>query len=258
MATALQYISMNFRSEVLKSRRSFTFWLTMIGAAFVPLVYAFAYIFKTKYFIPGPGVNPWTKFFMHEWEVVGFLLLPFYVILIGTMLGQTEQKAVAWKQILSQPIPRWSIYAAKLMMVTFTVLCCYGLFFVFTMLAGGIAGLLFPELKFLSVKPLFSMELLRGLKLFICSLSLIGIHTWLGIRFKNLALPTGTGVVMIILAVILLQGWKGVYLFPYAYPVLTLQQFGNPGLLKHEWFSLGYFLLFSIIGYVDFMRRKDY
>lgn len=68
----------------------------------------------------------------------------------------------------------------------------------------------------------------------------------------------GAGVIMIILAVILLQGWTGVYLFPYAYPVLTLQQFGAPGLLKHEWLSIGYFVLFALVGYIDFMRRKDY
>ncbi|RAJ08519.1 hypothetical protein LX64_01172 [Chitinophaga skermanii] len=257
MSTAIQYLQRNIRSEILKSRRSATSWLTIIGALFVPIVYCIVYLSYPEKMVPGPGANPWERLLAEEWMFVSFLLLPFYIILVGTLLGQTEHKANAWKQLLAEPVPRYSIYFGKLGIVLLTVAICYILFVGSSIVVGYFVGWVHPQLGFWKYTPPVGDVAVLVTRLYLVALPIMALHTWLGIRFKNFVLPAGIGLVMIIASLIMIRGWEYQYVFPYTYPTLTLNAKSTGSLYKHEYWAIGYFLLFSLLGYVDFLRKKD-
>ena len=70
------------RAEVLKTKRTASFWLTVMGAAFIPALFFLAYTVKPEGSIKQLAPAPWTVHFLYGWQALSSFLFPMYIILI--------------------------------------------------------------------------------------------------------------------------------------------------------------------------------
>ena len=73
--------------------------------------------------------------------------------------------------------------------------------------------------------------------------------------------PIGIGLALVIGGVTVFNlHWVHVYKFPYTYSMITsglVKQIGRSFLETHEWYSLGYFAFFMLLGFWDMKMRKE-
>ena len=245
-----------YRTEIIKSKHTFALWLAVLGAAFIPAVMFLIYLNRWESFVPKAGANPWAEFFGAAWNVVSFIFIPFFVVLLCTLVIGIEHKSNTWKQLFTLPVSKGTVYLSKLLIIISLTIACYVLFIGFLLVSGTVLGLFRSGLGFLSHTPDLLPVLKTGFKSFVSVLGILGIHYWLSIRLKNMILPIGIGLVGIVTATILVNFWKNIVYYPYAFTIISTSPMFKPTgfFADSEWYSLICFLIFSGLGYLDFRR----
>ncbi len=245
-----------YRTEIIKSKHTFALWLAVLGAAFIPAVMFLIYLNRWESFVPKAGANPWAEFFGAAWNVVSFIFIPFFVVLLCTLVMGIEHKSNTWKQLFTLPVSKGTVYLSKLLIVISLAITCYILFIGFLLVSGTVLGLFKPKLGFLSHMPGLLPVLKIGFKSFVSVLGILGIHYWLSIRLKNMILPIGIGLVGIVTATILFSRWAHVVYYPYAFTILSASPLQKPTgfFAASELYSIICFLVFVGLGYLDFRR----
>jgi len=251
----------SIKNEVVKLKRTFALWLSIISALFIPVIYFFYYLLKYESLIPKDGVNPWNSFISQQINNASPLLIPMFIVLVTSLVVQIEHKALGIKHLFTLPIPKWSVYFGKLIVVIGLVLFTYILFISLALLGGYIVGGIHKELQFWEFTP----DLHRYIKLLFRSftgvLGIVGLQFWLSFRIKNFIIPVGIGLILFITGLIVFRAEEAIY-FPYAYSMLSLFSMRGEDITALVWlpsisiYSLGYFLIFSIIGFLDIRRMN--
>lgn len=245
------------KAELIKTKRSASFWLSVIGAAVIPLIFFLAYVIKPeKSYSQG-----WDKHLMQGWQVFNAFLLPMFVILVCSLIPQIEYKNNTWKQVFASPQSIGAIFFSKWLTILIMILFLFLLFNIFLLLSGIVPNLFFSKFSFLNTS-IDWQELLRlNFKTFVSLLGIIAIQYWVSLRFRNFIVPIGIGLGLLVTALIIYQfRWEHVYKVPYALPVLTMEGVRDtegPLLQNHELNSIGYFVFFSILAFLDMRFRKE-
>ncbi len=250
-----------FQTELIKAKNTLALWLVIIGAAFVPTLFFLVYINRWERFVPPAGQNPWTLFFQTNFRTASFLFIPLFIILLCSLIVNIEHKSNAWKHLLTLPVSKGSLFLNKLLSILLLSLACYVLFMVFMLVSASLLGVFKPKLGFWNATPNL-VELLKvAAKSFVSSLGVLAIHYWLSLRFKNMFVSIGIGLMCVITVTILVGRWDKTVFIPYTYTALTAMPFAAPKwnsspyfLDYHEWFSLGYFVVLTLASYLDFTR----
>lgn len=260
MASSITFYFASIKNEFIKLKSTFAFWLTIISGLFIPVIYFFYYLLKHKDLLPADGINPWSHFLVAQIRAAAPLLVPMFIVLLTSLIVQIEHKSLGIKHLFVLPIPKWSIYFGKLTVVFLTIFLAYVLFFLFMLIAGYIVGFVHNDLKMLSFTPTFLEAIKLLFRSFIATLGIVGLQFWLSFRIKNFIIPLGVGMVLIVTGLIVYKAPEAVY-FPYGYNLLSLfSTSADKDMLQMLWFptvslySLGYFALFSTIGYLDIKR----
>ncbi|MCV6631166.1 MAG: ABC transporter permease [Flavobacteriaceae bacterium] len=255
------YFSKSIKNEALKLKNTFALWLSIISALFIPIIYFLYYFFKHKSLVPGEGVNPWNKFIMDQIMSASPLLVPFFIILITSLIIQIEHKSSAMKYLFSLPSPKWSIYFGKLLVAVGLILFTYLLFFGAMLVSGNLVGYIHPELGLIDHTPDYQKPMLLLFRSFLAILGILGIQFLLSFRIKNFIIPLGIGMVLVITGLIVYSAEESLY-FPYAYNMLSLYPIGNEEASLELWFpkvsiiSIIYFVGFSVFGYWSVSRMS--
>ncbi|MCW3074917.1 MAG: hypothetical protein JWP69_1986 [Flaviaesturariibacter sp.] len=248
-------------SELLKTKRTASFWMSIIGAAFIPALFALAYTFNADKIAIKLKVMPWGQHFGQGWQSLSSFLLPMYIILVCALIPQIEFKNNAWKQVFSSPQSTGQIFFSKFLTVHLLILFCYTLFNVFMILFALLVNLINSKYTFLDSSINWSQLMQLNAKTYISILGISAIQFWLSLRFKNFIAPVGIGLVLLIGSIIATGfGWDHVYKIPYAHPILTLMSMKGKGPLvleNHELNSIGYFVFFTLLGFLDLRFRKE-
>ena len=254
---------MNFitstRAELLKTKRSAAFWLSVLGALFIPAIFFMMYYFKPEVFIPMLKGNPWHFHFLRGWQSLSAFLLPMFIILVCSLIPQIEYKNNTWKQVFASPQSFGSIFFSKFLTIHLMILFCFTLFTLFMILSALAVNLLNNTFPFFYNAIDIGSLLKMVFKTYISVLGISAIQFWLGMRFKNFITPIGIGLGLLITTLIIMQ-WKHIDKDPYAFPILTLDAImvkPDKLLINHELNSLGYFLVFTLIGFFDMKFRKE-
>lgn len=255
--TAVSYYVSNIKNEVIKLKRTFAFWLTIISALIIPLLFFIGYLVKPEQGIPVEGVNPWVDFIFNQIKNSIPFLAPIFIVLITSLIIQIEHKSHGIKHLFSLPIPKWSVYFGKLSIVLFSIVATYIYFFLAILVFGFLLGMFNSKLGFLDFQP----DYLKYIKIlamsFVASLGIVGIQFWMSFRFKNFIVPLGVGMIMIILGLIASRAPEAIY-FPYSYPVLFISFGENApltmGVSSITVYSLICFFVASVLGYLDIKR----
>lgn len=249
------------RTELMKLKRTPAVWLTVSGAALLPCAYFIGFINHMDQMLTMTS-NPWSYLFAKQWNMLAFLLLPLYAVLITSLVVQTEYKAKGWKHLLTQPVKRSTAFFSKLITILLLIICCCILFVILSLLAGVLLNWVYPGLKFFVYSPDYPGIFLTAAKSFISLLSIIAFQYWLSLRYKNFIIPVGIGMAGIILSGIIIHHWKYEDFYLYLQPSLSLihrpESADTFHLIKAEKISLVYFFLLTLFGCMDFTRRKSY
>ena len=254
---------MNFitstRAELLKTKRTAVIWLIILGALFLPAIFFMMYYFKPEVFIPMMKPDPWKSHFIRGWQSLSAFLLPMFIILVCSLIPQIEFKNNTWKQVFVTPQPYSTIFFSKLLTIHLMIISCFILFTIFMIgsaVAVNMANKSFPFFDHrIDVESLLKMIF----KTYLSVLGISAIQYWISLRFKNFITPIGIGLGLLITSLIIMQ-WEHIYKVPYAYPVLTLNSLIlKPGRLieNHELNSIGYFIVFTLIAFVDLKYRQE-
>ena len=248
-------------AELLKTKRTASFWLSIMGAAFVPALFFAAYILKPDGAIRQMQAAPWQTHFMFAWQALSSFLFPMYVILICTLIPQIEFKNNAWKQVFASPQSYGNIYFSKFVTIHIMIIFFFLLFNLFMILSGIVVNFINPRFPFLDHGIDWAFLVKLNLKTYISILGITAIQYCLAQRFKNFIAPMGIGLALLVGGIIAMGfHWEHVYKIPFAHPILTLKSImmpGRPFLENHEWNSIIYCVVFLLIGFLDMRFKKE-
>jgi hypothetical protein len=102
-----------------------------------------------------------------------------------------------------------------------------------------------------------STVLVNAANAYILLLAVCAIQFWMGLRFRNFIVPIGIGFALWLTGTIMAVQYKSnlVYYFPYSFHAFPVSTKLKSQLTQVAWTSLGYALLFLIVGFFDFRRR---
>lgn len=119
-------------------------------------------------------------------------ILPLLIAVQAAMLVDMEHSGQHWKQLFAWPIPRWSVYAAKMTAVAAVVGVSFAVFVPMFVLAA----LGFGAVRHLPVEGTIPWRGLSGdaIRSFVAAWPLIAIQTWISVRFRGLAAAVGISI----------------------------------------------------------------
>ena len=251
-------LAISIRSEIIKTKRSAAFWLSIIGAAVIPTIFFLGYVIEPQ----GSYNRGWGIHLMQGWQVFNAFLLPMFVILVCSLIPQIEYKNNAWKQVFASPQSIGNIFFSKYLTIIIMIAFLFIVFNIFLILSAVVPNLFYGKYTFLDTDIDWSKLALLNFKTFISLLALISLQYWMSLRFRNFIVPIGIGLGLLIVGVILYQlHWKHIYKISYAFPVITMEDMNDKNfsfrLQNHEWNSILYCVFFAGMAFLDMRYRKE-
>lgn len=246
----------SLRSELLKTTRTASFYLTLIGAAVGPVIFLLNVLIDENE-IDASEKDPLNALFKILSEMNGTALFPFFVILICTLLPQIEYRNNTWKQIFASPQTKVNVFLAKFMNVHLLMLVFLIATHLFMFLTIVGVNFIKPTLNLFKHPLNGSTVLVNAANAYILLLAVCAIQFWIGLRFRNFIVPIGIGFALWLTGTIMAVQYKSnlVYYFPYSFHAFPVSTKLKSQLTQVAWTSLGYALLFLIVGFFDFRRR---
>jgi hypothetical protein len=246
----------SLRSEILKTKRTASVYLTLVAAALGPLMSMLDLIFD--------GVPAEDKTFIFEkmltakFQMTGFVVFPFFLMLICTLLPQIEYKNNTWKQVLTSPQTKAHVFVAKFINIQLLIVIFLVTYQLLMFANAVILHFMEPSLHVLN-QPINGYRVLVILvNSYTGLLALCSIQFWLGLRFKNFVVPIAIGIACWFIGTILVIQFKSGFAayFPYSFHIYgNFPQF-NSQLSTVGLTSFVYAVLFLTIGFLDFRRRR--
>ncbi len=244
------------RSEILKTKRTASFYLTLVGAAIVPA------IFLLNVLIDDDGIDatrkdPLNALFKLLSEMNGVAFFPWFIILICTLLPQIEYRNNTWKQVFASPQTKANVFIARFMNIHLLMLLFLVATHLFMFLTIVAVNFIEPSLNVFKSSLNGSTVLINAANVYIIMLAVCAIQFWIGLRFKNFIAPIGIGLALWLTGTLLVLEYKSslANYFPYSFHAFQMSSKLQPLIPQIAWTSLGYALLFLIIGFLDFRRR---
>ena len=244
------------RSEILKIKRTASFYLTIMAAAFGPFV-------SLLDILMGEGISTddrnviFNKLFVDKFQMTGLLAYPIFLILICTFLPQIEYKNNTWKQVLISPKTKAEIFLSKFINIQFLILTFFVINFLFMYVCAVFLHLKDPSLQVLN-QSLHGYEIIMlRINNYMVLSGLCAIQFWLGLRFKNFIIPIGIGIACYFAGTLLVMELKDSVIIYSPYTMLFysgLPEYNYVNMVN--WYSLGYTIVFLGIGFLDFKRKR--
>jgi lantibiotic transport system permease protein len=175
-------------SEAIKLRRSPAVWLAVAAPGLLCLLELLT-LFGRRHINNTDPARLWTDFLSFGWVMWLGLFLPALIGFEAISLAGLEHDGRHWKQLFALPIPRWSIFAVKMLACAALVAASF-LGFV----AGSVSAvLLFSGSRGLHLSHSIPWRQLAvtAFRAYLACWLIIAIHTWLSTRFRGFAVPAG-------------------------------------------------------------------
>jgi hypothetical protein len=255
-----------YRTEFIKIKNSFAFWLVILGAAFIPVFFVLNIIYQWRgyiHYLIDENPNPWNDYSRKLFNGVHFTFLPLLIVLIIALVFNIEHKSNTWKHIFVLPVSKSKIFIGKYLVPLTLVLLFYCLLFIFYLAGGYMLGIWKREFGFLNHAPSYAYENVQTNILgyisrsFITVLALFAIHFWLSFRLKNLFSTIGISLGGVVVTIgMYINHWHSLIYVPYGFPVLMCNfiRQTNHFLTDFQANSLIYFSIIFILSYLDFVK----
>ena len=246
-------------AEVLKMKRTIALKMVVLApAAVVLLVFVMAANAPFSTIRRGGTGREWAGLTQLTFLFWAALMMPLYIALEAALVAGLDHAENQWKSLLARPVPRWTWYWAKLIVVvgmlgasTMVLLC--GI-----LIAGAILPRLQPELAFGFPVPWASM-FRQGTQVAGLAFLSITIQHWVSLRWRSFSVATGVGIVAMVvgyvasMATFRTPDWP--QYFPWSLPMLVLSR--HPWDVEGAlWLSIAIGLVVAGTGCFDFCRRE--
>jgi lantibiotic transport system permease protein len=249
----------SLRSEVLKTKRTAAFYFTLIGAAVIPFMLLFSIISEGMPNENGKSSkDPINFLFDLSAEITSLCIFPMFVVLVCTLLPQIEYKNTTWKQVLTSPQTKLNVFISKFLNIQLLMLLFIVASHLFIWVVVIATHFILPNLNILQ----HSFDPYPVLKdyahIYVSVLAICAIQFWIGLRSRNFIVPIAIGIACWLVGTIMVFEYKSSAspYFPYSFHGIRLSPVFNPRLTQVEWTSFGYSLLFLVLGFLDFKRRR--
>lgn len=247
-----------FAAEWIKKRRSFSSWLVIAGGLFVPLISVIIFLVYPKQLLAIHASGDfWHMLFQKSWQMMAIMLLPMGLVLAVSLVTQLEFKNNCWKQLHASPVLFSHIYLSKLLVLLLMLIQLFLIFNAGIWISAWIPSLLISNIPYPDYPFNVGNIVRMNAGYFISSLPLLALQYMISLQFRNFLVPVGTGLALIIGGMIALT-WKYIYMVPSAYTALYFLQSTETTPPAHNlsYWSLGYFLTFTLLGYWLYISRK--
>lgn len=249
------------KGELLKTKRSSAFWVSLTGAAYIPVIFLISYLTRSGKSFEAMQNDAWNIHITSGWQAFAGFLLPMFVIIICGLIPQLEYRNNAWKQLFTTPQSIGGVYFSKLSVIVLMLLFLMISFNILLIATGFISNLFLPKSIFSFASIDWSYLLLVNVKAFISILSLVSLHYWMGLNMRNVVLSIGIGIVLLITTTFI-GSWEYINIIPYAHPSITMKNLAAQPtkqfiLYSHELLGIVYFIIFTLAGYFTMKLKKQ-
>jgi hypothetical protein len=208
-------------AELLKLRRTLALRLAVVAPLTIVLLQFGVYLARGEEMSPH-GANPLTGYAQSILTLWTIVLFPFYAALVAALLADIENRGGNWQRLLSLPVRRCSIYAAKWVSGGMLLLISSAVLSLGVGASAAILRLIRPYWHSAAI-PISKM--LVGSALSLCAIGLLfSIQMWISLRWKSFMIGLGVSIVEIVINIILLP--RGVLfidsLDPWAMPAVEI------------------------------------
>lgn len=197
-------------AETLKLKRTLALWLALIAPLLI--IGLQCLVMLRPEFTIEAGIDPWEGFSQGTTTLWGILMLPLFVTLQTALLANLEHGEKTWKQLYAMPIPRWTIYASKLI-VNLGIIGLSTLVLWLGQIGAGVTlGFIKPSLHFAEwpIPWLFVLNLVS--LMYLAVWLIIAIHTWVSLRWHSFALASSVGVAATVSSIVIIGSkWSAYY-----------------------------------------------
>ena len=245
--------------ELFKLRRT----LGLLAAVVVPLAILIMVGATTLSRDPGALTgNPWdalvVNFTYFLWCI---LALPLLITLEAALLAGLEHSEHHWKDLFALPIPRWSVYAAKLLTAALLIALSLLVLAVGLGILGTLLNGIRPSLGL--TPPVPWLDIFSGVaKMFGASLLLLALTTWVAVRWSSFAVPCAVGIVGTVVGLTLDISARSDFwarLFPWSMPISAVARIDQYRTLEDHVIAIVFGviggLIVSALGAWDIARR---
>ena len=251
----------SLKSEFIKTKHSRLWILTVIMAAFAPVLVPMVLDLSD----PSNAVqikevqqDPWNQFFHQDRLMISIVFLPMFVVLMGTLLPQIEYRYHTWKQVLASPQTFIKLYFSKYLMFQIFILTFFVVNNLVMVLVCIIFNAIYPTFSFFSHQLDLGQYGTMIIETYIAVLALSTLQFWLGLRFKNFVVPIGIGIMFSVLGMINMIGYKIIPpdKFLFNFPAFIAFSKNAASIPFVMWISCAYTITFFILGLIDFRSKK--
>jgi ABC-2 type transport system permease protein len=204
--------------EAIKLRRSLALLLVVVAPSLIAL-----FLFLAM--LRGTHAAPWPTMLQTSAAIWAFFMLPMSVTALSALVAQTEHGPRAWDTLRALPVPRWHLYAAKVVGVLALVGVMSVLLATLSIAAFAAGGWLKPSVAPIGPFVPGDYLLLLG-RIFLASWLLVAVQLWVALRFSSFIPALATGIGGTFFAVVATSAKIGAVL-PWQIPVNQLST--HPG-----------------------------
>jgi lantibiotic transport system permease protein len=247
----------SLRSEMLKTKRTASFYFTLIGAAPIPAILLLNLVLGGAD-LDATRKDPINAIFDLGMERNGLVFFPVFVILVCTLLPQVEYRNNTWKQVLASPQTKTSLFFAKFININLLMMLFLMANIVFMMMVIVVIHFAYPTLDLLSRSFDATRLLTRTATVYVTMLAVCALQFWLGLRFRNFIIPIAVGLALWFTGMMMSFEFKSslVDWFPYSLQTFPFMSGLEPKLTQVAWTSAGYAAIFLLGGFLDFRSRR--
>ena len=203
-------------AEVLKLRRT-PVALVLVVAPYVVTLFFFLFaFFDGERFLTGR--DAWVWLGDSSFTFWSLVVLPLWTAIVTAQVAAVEHRAGGFKHLFTLPVPRMTLYLAKQTVCWLLAGAAFLGLGLAIALAGLVLRLLRPGLGFEEALPAGRLLGFAG-AVFLASLFLVALHTWLALQRTDVAMPIAAGFLATV-SVLALAGFDAslTRFHPWAYP----------------------------------------
>ena len=213
------------RAELLKARHTAAFYHTLASAALIPAIYLLN-IFTHGLPDEDESVkDPLNAIFGGSGLMNTIAIFPLFVVVLCTLLAQIEYRNQTWKQVLSAPHTKLSIFVSKFLTVQMLMILFIVANHIFMWIVAVVAHYKLPELDVLH-RAFNTKMIYQGiLTMYVTTLGICAIQFWISLRFKNFIVGIAVGLALWLIGTLLALEMKSpmAEYFPYSFPSMSVR-----------------------------------
>ena len=246
-------------SEFLKMKRTIALKMVVLAPAVVVLLVLLAG-WQTPYSTlnrNGLG-NKWivlASLVLRFWTA---LMMPLYITLQTALIAGLDHSDNQWKSLLARPVPRWTLYVAKLMVVVAMTVAGTLVLLCGILIDGAILTRVQSEVIFSFPVP-WPAIFREGAQVTGLALLALTIQHWVSLRWRSFSIAIGAGIIGLVTgafaAAAAQQAGDWPQYFPWALPMLVLAR--HPQNIEGAlWIGGALAVVVATAGCLDFCRRE--